>query len=167
MSSLARVPCTIVTGFLGSGKTTLIRHVLENANGRRLAVIVNEFGDVGECHPQRRSSGLARDSRGAQNGLAERQGRRTNRRRGTPPGGRLELAVGLLARGSLPSPPSRESLPVASRLGLAAYSCGGSRGIGHETLTAFPSHVPPHAGTDDDADYSRRAGISKRGKGSH
>jgi cobalamin biosynthesis protein CobW len=46
-SSLARVPCTIVTGFLGSGKTTLIRHVLANANGRRLAVIVNEFGDVG------------------------------------------------------------------------------------------------------------------------
>ena len=43
----ARVPCTIVTGFLGSGKTTLIRHVLANANGRRLAVIVNEFGDVG------------------------------------------------------------------------------------------------------------------------
>ena len=44
---LARVPCTIVTGFLGAGKTTLIRHVLANANGRRLAVIVNEFGDVG------------------------------------------------------------------------------------------------------------------------
>lgn len=46
-SSLQRIPCTIVTGFLGSGKTTLIRHVLANANGRRLAVIVNEFGDVG------------------------------------------------------------------------------------------------------------------------
>jgi cobalamin biosynthesis protein CobW len=45
--SLARVPCTIITGFLGAGKTTLIRHVLANANGRRLAVIVNEFGDVG------------------------------------------------------------------------------------------------------------------------
>ena len=44
---LARVPCTIITGFLGSGKTTLIRHVLANTNGRRLAVIVNEFGDVG------------------------------------------------------------------------------------------------------------------------
>jgi cobalamin biosynthesis protein CobW len=43
----ARVPCTIVTGFLGAGKTTLIRHVLANARGRRLAVIVNEFGDVG------------------------------------------------------------------------------------------------------------------------
>jgi cobalamin biosynthesis protein CobW len=46
-SSLARVPCTIVTGFLGAGKTTLIRHVLANVQGRRLAVIVNEFGDVG------------------------------------------------------------------------------------------------------------------------
>jgi len=45
--SLARIPCTIVTGFLGAGKTTLIRHVLSNAQGRRLAVIVNEFGDVG------------------------------------------------------------------------------------------------------------------------
>jgi len=47
MSTLAKVPCTIVTGFLGAGKTTLVRHVLENANGRRLGVIVNEFGDVG------------------------------------------------------------------------------------------------------------------------
>ena len=46
-TSLARIPCTIVTGFLGAGKTTLIRHVLANAGGRRLAVIVNEFGDVG------------------------------------------------------------------------------------------------------------------------
>src|SRR5258705_4228136 len=46
-NSLARVPCTIVTGFLGAGKTTLIRHVLANAQGRRLAIIVNEFGDVG------------------------------------------------------------------------------------------------------------------------
>ncbi|ODR95754.1 cobalamin biosynthesis protein CobW [Methyloceanibacter stevinii] len=47
MNSVARIPCTIVTGFLGSGKTTLIRHVLANTGGRRLAVIVNEFGDVG------------------------------------------------------------------------------------------------------------------------
>src|SRR5690349_20461864 len=45
MSTLAKVPCTIVTGFLGAGKTTLVRNVLENAD-RRLAVIVNEFGDV-------------------------------------------------------------------------------------------------------------------------
>jgi cobalamin biosynthesis protein CobW len=46
-ASTARVPCTVVTGFLGAGKTTLIRHILENANGRRLAIIVNEFGDIG------------------------------------------------------------------------------------------------------------------------
>jgi len=45
--SLAKVPCSIVTGFLGAGKTTLVRNVLERAQGRRLAVIVNEFGDVG------------------------------------------------------------------------------------------------------------------------
>ena len=46
-ASIGRVPCTIITGFLGAGKTTLIRHILENAQGRRLALIVNEFGDVG------------------------------------------------------------------------------------------------------------------------
>jgi cobalamin biosynthesis protein CobW len=42
-----KVPVTIVTGFLGAGKTTLIRHTLENAKGRRLALIINEFGDLG------------------------------------------------------------------------------------------------------------------------
>ncbi len=47
MQVMAKIPVTIVTGFLGSGKTTLIRHVLENARGRRLALIINEFGDVG------------------------------------------------------------------------------------------------------------------------
>jgi cobalamin biosynthesis protein CobW len=46
-ASLARVPCTVVTGFLGAGKTTLVRHMIENAGGRRLAIIVNEFGDIG------------------------------------------------------------------------------------------------------------------------
>ena len=45
--SIEKVPVTIVTGFLGAGKTTLVRHVMENARGRRLAIIVNEFGDVG------------------------------------------------------------------------------------------------------------------------
>jgi cobalamin biosynthesis protein CobW len=42
-----KLPTTIVTGFLGSGKTTLVRHLLSQASGRRLAVIVNEFGEVG------------------------------------------------------------------------------------------------------------------------
>ena len=45
--SLQKIPTTIITGFLGAGKTTLIRHMLENANGRRIALIINEFGDVG------------------------------------------------------------------------------------------------------------------------
>ncbi|MGE4431050.1 MAG: cobalamin biosynthesis protein CobW [Sphingobium sp.] len=42
-----KVPATVITGFLGAGKTTLIRHLLHNAKGRRLALIINEFGDVG------------------------------------------------------------------------------------------------------------------------
>ena len=58
MTSLAKVPCTIITGFLGAGKTTLVRHVLENAEGRRLAVIVNEFGDVGIDGDILRSCGI-------------------------------------------------------------------------------------------------------------
>ena len=44
---LEKTPVTIITGFLGAGKTTLIRHLLQNPGGRRLAVLVNEFGDVG------------------------------------------------------------------------------------------------------------------------
>jgi cobalamin biosynthesis protein CobW len=42
-----KVPATIITGFLGAGKTTLVRHVLEHAGSRRIAVIVNEFGALG------------------------------------------------------------------------------------------------------------------------
>jgi cobalamin biosynthesis protein CobW len=41
------VPTTVITGFLGAGKTTLVRHLLQNAGGRRIALIINEFGDVG------------------------------------------------------------------------------------------------------------------------
>jgi cobalamin biosynthesis protein CobW len=43
----AKIPATVVTGFLGAGKTTLVRHMLANAKGKKLALIVNEFGDVG------------------------------------------------------------------------------------------------------------------------
>jgi len=43
----ARIPATVITGFLGAGKTTLLRHVLAHAGGRRIAIIVNEFGSLG------------------------------------------------------------------------------------------------------------------------
>jgi len=43
----AKIPATVVTGFLGAGKTTLIRHLLQNAKGKRIALIINEFGDLG------------------------------------------------------------------------------------------------------------------------
>ena len=43
----AKIPATVVTGFLGAGKTSLIQHLLRTANGRRLALIINEFGDIG------------------------------------------------------------------------------------------------------------------------
>ena len=45
--STTKLPVTVVTGFLGAGKTTLVRHLLKNNQGRRIAVIVNEFGEVG------------------------------------------------------------------------------------------------------------------------
>ncbi|EHJ62451.1 cobalamin biosynthesis protein CobW [Novosphingobium pentaromativorans US6-1] len=47
MPDLSKVPVTIITGFLGAGKTTLISHLIRNAGGRRLAVVVNEFGTLG------------------------------------------------------------------------------------------------------------------------
>ncbi len=47
MSTLEKLPVTVITGFLGSGKTTLVRNLIQNPQGKRLAVIVNEFGDVG------------------------------------------------------------------------------------------------------------------------
>jgi cobalamin biosynthesis protein CobW len=47
VTSLAKIPVTVITGFLGAGKTTLIRHLMSNANGRKLAVLVNEFGSEG------------------------------------------------------------------------------------------------------------------------
>ena len=47
MTDLAKIPVTVITGFLGAGKTTLIRHLMRNPGGRRLAILVNEFGTVG------------------------------------------------------------------------------------------------------------------------
>lgn len=47
MTDLVKTPVTVITGFLGSGKTTLIRHLMQNPQGLRLAVLVNEFGTMG------------------------------------------------------------------------------------------------------------------------
>src|SRR5882762_284281 len=43
----ARIPVTVVTGFLGSGKTTLIRELLRTPEGANTAIVINEFGEVG------------------------------------------------------------------------------------------------------------------------
>ncbi|MBI1868885.1 MAG: cobalamin biosynthesis protein CobW [Methylocystis sp.] len=58
MSAWTKIPATIVTGFLGAGKTTLIRHLLANVRDRRVALIVNEFGDVGVDGDILRSCGI-------------------------------------------------------------------------------------------------------------
>jgi cobalamin biosynthesis protein CobW len=42
-----KIPVTVISGFLGAGKTTLVRHLLQNNQGRRIAVLVNEFGEIG------------------------------------------------------------------------------------------------------------------------
>jgi cobalamin biosynthesis protein CobW len=47
MTDLSKIPVTVITGFLGSGKTTLIRHLMANPQGKRLAILVNEFGTLG------------------------------------------------------------------------------------------------------------------------
>jgi cobalamin biosynthesis protein CobW len=44
---MRKLPATIVTGFLGAGKTSLIRHLLQHAEGRRIALVINEFGELG------------------------------------------------------------------------------------------------------------------------
>ena len=64
-AALTKIPATIVTGFLGAGKTTLIRNVLETAKGRRLALIVNEFGDIGVDGDVLRGCGIEACGEGA------------------------------------------------------------------------------------------------------
>ena len=63
-----KIPATIVTGFLGSGKTTLLRHLLQNAQGKRIAVIVNEFGELGIDAELLRGCGIGCDDAGVPDG---------------------------------------------------------------------------------------------------
>src|SRR5215470_12212573 len=58
MTDATRIPATIITGFLGAGKTTLLRHLLETARGKRLAIVVNEFGSVGVDGETLKSCGI-------------------------------------------------------------------------------------------------------------
>ena len=46
MAIARKIPATVVTGFLGAGKTTMIRNLIEKANGKKLALVINEFGDL-------------------------------------------------------------------------------------------------------------------------
>ncbi len=55
----AKIPATIITGFLGAGKTTLISHLLGHAAGRRIALVINEFGDIGVDADLIRGCGVA------------------------------------------------------------------------------------------------------------
>ncbi|AOY96326.1 cobalamin biosynthesis protein CobW [Cupriavidus sp. USMAA2-4] len=64
----SKIPATIVTGFLGSGKTTLLRHILDHADGRRIAVIVNEFGELGIDGEILKGCGIGCDESGEANG---------------------------------------------------------------------------------------------------
>lgn len=63
-----KIPVTVVTGFLGSGKTTLMRHILSNANGLRIAVIVNEFGELGIDGEILKGCGIGCDDEAASGG---------------------------------------------------------------------------------------------------
>lgn len=56
-----KIPVTVITGFLGAGKTTVVRNLLQNNQGRRIAVLVNEFGEVGIDGELLRSCGVCDD----------------------------------------------------------------------------------------------------------
>jgi cobalamin biosynthesis protein CobW len=66
-----KIPVTVVTGFLGAGKTTLVRHLLQNNQGRRIAVLVNEFGEVGIDGDLLRSCQICDEEENPNNNIVE------------------------------------------------------------------------------------------------
>jgi cobalamin biosynthesis protein CobW len=67
----AKIPVTVITGFLGAGKTTLVRNLLQNNQGRRIAVLVNEFGEVGIDGELLRSCQVCEDEQDATSNIIE------------------------------------------------------------------------------------------------
>jgi predicted ATPase len=47
VSDAGKIPVTVLTGFLGAGKTTLVNHILKGQHGKKICVIENEFGEIG------------------------------------------------------------------------------------------------------------------------
>jgi cobalamin biosynthesis protein CobW len=74
--NLKKIPATIVTGFLGSGKTTLAAPFVRPRDGRRIAVIVNEFGELGIDGELLAAAPSAASEERSQNGQHVRAGQR-------------------------------------------------------------------------------------------
>jgi cobalamin biosynthesis protein CobW len=66
-----KIPVTVISGFLGAGKTTLVRHLLQNNQGKRIAVLVNEFGEVGIDGDLLRSCQVCDDQSSAASNIVE------------------------------------------------------------------------------------------------
>jgi cobalamin biosynthesis protein CobW len=66
-----KIPVTVITGFLGAGKTTLVRHLLQNNQGRKIAVLVNEFGEIGIDGELLRSCQVCDEGEEVQNNIIE------------------------------------------------------------------------------------------------
>jgi cobalamin biosynthesis protein CobW len=66
-----KIPVTVISGFLGAGKTTLVRHLLQNNQGKRIAVLVNEFGEVGIDGDLLRSCQICDDQSSPESNIVE------------------------------------------------------------------------------------------------